>query len=234
MTDPTSEQFLNDVKDHKLSIIRDDGVYRHIRLAEPGTSCMHFDLITWPGYLCYTGDMGTYVFTRTQDMFCFFRGDGKLRINLGYWSEKLVAVDGRSKGGSAKEFSEEKFRAVINQYRVDWIRSHSEGRQSLQGDRRDLLTKDERRELWESVEDRVFGALDDYGEHGASMAAYEFSYIPRRPGQQVPRRSWQFTDLFEHDFTEYTFHFVWCCYALAWGIQQYDAMKEAASVPAAS
>ena len=69
------EQFLRDVAEHTMTVIREDGVSRHIRFAKPGTSCMHFDLITWPGYLCYTGDMGTYVFQRLTDMFEFFRTD---------------------------------------------------------------------------------------------------------------------------------------------------------------
>lgn len=56
-------------------MLHEDGIYRHIRFRQPGTMCMHFDLITWPGYLCYTGDMGTYVFTRLADMFEFFRTD---------------------------------------------------------------------------------------------------------------------------------------------------------------
>lgn len=51
-------------------------------------------------YLCYTGDMGTYVFQRLTDMFEFFRTDreykkrngGKLAVNLSYWGEKLQAT----------------------------------------------------------------------------------------------------------------------------------------------
>ena len=65
--------FLNDVKDHQMTIVRDDNIGRHLRFSKPGTSCMSFDLITWPGYLCCTGDMGTYVFKRLPDMFEFFR-----------------------------------------------------------------------------------------------------------------------------------------------------------------
>ncbi len=66
-------RFLKDVANHEMQIIRDDGVQRHLRFKKPGTMCYHFDLITWGGHLCYTGDMGTYVFTRVHDMFDFFR-----------------------------------------------------------------------------------------------------------------------------------------------------------------
>jgi len=86
----SEESFLRDVAEHAMLLIRDDGVSRHVRFAQPGTGCMHFDLITWPGYLCYTGDMGTYVFQRLTDMFEFFRTDreykkrngAKLAVNL--------------------------------------------------------------------------------------------------------------------------------------------------------
>lgn len=69
------QRFLNDVANHEMIIIRDDGVNRHVRFKRPNSSCMYFDLITWPGHLCYTGDMGSYVFRRLEDMFEFFRTD---------------------------------------------------------------------------------------------------------------------------------------------------------------
>src|SRR5690348_13144744 len=99
--DNCEQWFLKDVSTHEMIVIRDDGANRHIRFKRPGTSCMYFDLITWPGYLCYTGDMGTYVFSRLEDMFEFFRTDRdynkrkgrELSINPKYWGEKLQAVD---------------------------------------------------------------------------------------------------------------------------------------------
>lgn len=221
-SDCTEERFLRDVAEHAMTVIRDDGVIRHLRFAKPGTGCMHFDLITWPGILCYTGDMGTYVFQRTTDMFEFFRHDRaynqsrgrKLSINLGYWTEKLIAIDGSRHGGKVKEFDDEKFKRVINEYRVDWMRDAKE---------RGTLDKDGRRELWEAVEDEVIGVLDDGGDR-AQYAAYDFNHTAPSDAQ---RRGWQFDDLFEHDFTEYTHSIIWCCYALAWGIEKYDQSKVA-------
>lgn len=226
----TEERFLRDVEQHEMIVMRDDGVNRHVRFKEPGTINQFFDLITWPGHLCYTGDMGTYVFERATDMFEFFRQDRaynqargrKLGINLGYWTEKLIAVDGNRGGGKVKQFDEEKFKRVINKYRMQWMRDAKES---------GALDKDGRRELWEAVEDEVFGALEE-GEHRAAYAAYDFHFGP----DELRRRQhgWQFDDLFEHDFTEYTHSIVWCCYALAWGIEKYDAAKQpvAEAVPA--
>jgi hypothetical protein len=208
----SSEQdFLKSVKDHGIEVIRDDGVNRHIRFRKPGTMCMHFDLITWPGYLCYTGDMGTYVFSRLEDMFEFFRRrDGSYTIDFRYWAEKLQAVDSSSGKGSATEFSPERFTRVINDYRLRWIR-----------DARQSLTKDQRRELWEAVDEEVLSGYDE-SEHGMYARANDFSWSVKLDGRHF---NYRFTDLWDHRFTEYTHHFIWCCRALAWGIRKYDESK---------
>ena len=70
---------------------------RHISFTRNGSSVYRFDLITWPGHLCITGDCGTYVFRRLTDMFEFFRAEGsrttkKLAINPYYWGEKLESI----------------------------------------------------------------------------------------------------------------------------------------------
>lgn len=215
----TEEDFLKDVADHQMITLHDDGIYRHIRFKKPGTGCMHFDFVTWPGYLAYSGDMGCYVFCRLTDMFKFFRTDReykkrdgeKLAINLSYWSEKLQAGDGSRQSGSAFEFSEEKFtRAVIGDL-VQWIRSNATS-----------TTKEERRELWDAVMSGVIDADGDSGGYRKQAAAHDFShYVNPKVGG-----SFYFQDFFEHDLTKYTNRFIWCCYALAWGIKQYDKEKE--------
>lgn len=222
------ERFERDVAEHHMTVLHEDGVYRHVRFSRQDTSCMHFDLITYPGYLVYSGDMGCYVFSRLRDMFEFFRTDrlygkdpGKLYINRGYWSEKLEAVDGNRRQAGATEFSPEKFRQVINEYRLRWVREC-----------RDVLDKNQRRELWEAVNDDVLRHLDD-GEHVAYQHANDFSWSANpinqhRHGYHHRRRTFAFEDLWEHDFTEYTHRFTWCCYAIAWAIRVYDAAKEPA------
>jgi hypothetical protein len=37
--------------------------------------------------------------------------------------------------------------------------------------------------------------------------------------------AFEFSDFWEHDLTEYTYHYIWCCYAIAWGIAEYDKAK---------
>lgn len=99
----TSEQkvksrIANDLKDHVVTALRNDGLYRHYRCAKPKDSSMSFEVITWPGALCYTGDMGDYLFQRTNDMIAFMRGSC---MSYCYVAEKCVAY-GRE---GIKEFS---------------------------------------------------------------------------------------------------------------------------------
>jgi hypothetical protein len=206
-----------------MEVLSDVGLYRHIRFRRPGTMSMHFDLVTWPGYLAYSGDMGCYVFCRLDDMFEFFRTDrrdrgGKLCINLGYWSEKLQAVSGNRDHAAAKEFSEEKFRRVINETRIEWIRDAARSK---------MLSKEKRRELWESIDGEILDRIEEGGD--SAIAAARNFYWPQswNTVSGVSRNArWEFQDFWGHNFTEYTFHFVWCCYALAWGIKTYDDAKE--------
>jgi hypothetical protein len=126
----TEERFYNDVAKHEMSIISDDGVNRNILFKNPKSFYGHFNLVTWPGHLCVSGDMGCYVFSRVHDMFRFFRMEEKdrngmwmkdktLAINPDYWAEKIDAVD---RNGPAYEFCDDTFRArVIERYR-EWRR----------------------------------------------------------------------------------------------------------------
>lgn len=210
-------RFLADVAEHQMEIIHEDGVHRHIRFKKPGTGCMYFDLITWPGHLCYTGDMGTYVFCRLNDMFEFFRTDREymrlrdgqtLAINPGYWGQKLLAINRSGDEGRYREFDEEAFVRAVLKDLVRWIRSHSHE-----------TTKDERRDLWDAVVSGVIGAESDSGGYRMQIAAYDFHH------RVNDRRNFYFQDFWEHNFTDFTHGFIWCCYALAWGISRYDASK---------
>ncbi|QIG58769.1 hypothetical protein SEA_DATBOI_105 [Gordonia phage DatBoi] len=79
---------LGSTAEHRMTILRHDGLYRHIRFAKPGTGIWRFDLITWPGHLVVTGDIEDFHFSRIEDMFQFFRSRPGY-VNPGYWAEKL-------------------------------------------------------------------------------------------------------------------------------------------------
>ena len=206
----TEDQFFRDIEKHEMTVIRDDGVNRHIRFKRPGSYSMHFDLITWPGYLCYTGDMGAYVFQRLDDMFEFFRTDreykkrngARLAVNLSYWGEKLQATD----RDGYRKYSAEKFKVNV----MDWIEQHG------------LVGK-----LGHGLRDELESEVLDRADDGASLA-YDAAAGFIWNGKRV------FEDFFEVDCSEYTHRFLWCCFALAWGIEKYDVAKlpAAEAVPA--
>lgn len=216
----TKESFLNDVAEHVVEVIRDEGVYRHIRFRKPGTMCFHFDLITWPGYLCYTDDMGTYVFKRLEDMFQFFRTkpykdrDPLDQIDQRYWAEKLEATN---KHGGHLEFDNKAFRREITEQRRKLFVEHG----------KDMSYMD-RQEFWSSLEDAKNCA--DEGEHQTFSVVQDWSFIYYRPhprfhSSKQDVRIQLSTDEFPSCKT-YTYHFLWCCYALAWGIKQYDQLDK--------
>lgn len=214
-----SEQFKRDVQEHALTILRDDGLYRHLRFKRPGTMTCYFDLVTWPGHLAYVGDMGDYVFTRVEDMLTFFRGHTP---SPGYWAEKCVAVD---KNSGLNAFSQDVFKASIEEDLQSHIAGYYAPPDDVDGDGEVIEETDEARtareeaiqELRDAVDDDVFERLgDDRDGRSAVSAAMDVEDSKGR----CP-----FSTIYESDFTEWTFRFLWCCHALPWAIAQYDAEK---------
>lgn len=230
--DGMTARFLRDVARHEMTIVRDDGVARHVRFAIPNNSNMHFDLITWPGCLCYTGDMGTYVFRRDRDMFDFFRRgshERAYRIDFRYWAEKVEAQD---KSGGITEYSKAKFIAAVNDAVDARAREYFDEERTAE----DAKVKHGAAYagLRKAVAKDVLSAADE-GEERARLAIEEFSYAgqPWRDfyGENA-EDSFTFadTEFWEADLTEYTHRFLWCCHALAWGIEVYDQAKLASAV----
>lgn len=199
----TREQFLQDVKDHTIESCVDDsssGLHRHVVFSAGGCSIMRFHLATIPGYLFFTGDMGTFVFQRLPDMFNFFRPkDGKWRDDLNYWYQKLEAVD---KTDGALENSKELFAETLYGYIEPDMDQKVKGK------------------IEDGIEE-ILGEYDDFGFDRAYEKALNFSLV--HSGTQLPY--FTFYDLWEHNFKVPTLRFQWACMAIQWGIEQYDAMK---------
>jgi hypothetical protein len=108
------KQFEAEVGEHVLRVFHDDGVYRHIRLQKPGTGIWHWDLVTWPGHLAITGDIGDgWSFSREHDMFTWF-GTGE--INPSYWWQKMPP----ELRAAAKEFSADALRQHAHESIAEW------------------------------------------------------------------------------------------------------------------
>lgn len=214
MSEPTEESFLKDVAKHQMVVIHDDGLFRHLQFRAPDSWGMHFNITTVPGLLFYTGDMGSYSFSRLRDMLQFFRGEpsGRLCINRSYWAEKLVASDcsGRSAHG-ATEYSPDVFRSVL------WKRALNLAREA----KNDGATSEQRAGLLSALAD-VRAAEEN--EYAARDAAYHFKH-------RIGRHTYAMEDFWEHSLHEYTFRFTWACYAIVWAIRAYDAAKAEAEQP---
>ena len=101
-----SESIARNMAKHVVSCLHREGTYRHYRCKIPGTENYYFDIITWPGYLCFAGDLGEYVFSRERDMIAFMgRVCGSDPIDYRYAAEKC-----RASRGELMEFSEQRFR----------------------------------------------------------------------------------------------------------------------------
>jgi hypothetical protein len=194
MTECTKERFLNDVKDHKMTILHDDGVFRNIKFARQNTINMSFTLTTWTNHLCISGDMGCYVFSRLEDMFHFFSTpNNELSINEGYWCEKLQSISKfGSNNGSIREFSAER---TVKSIKLDLQDSEASKEQleefnDLLETAEELDNEEEFRQLFEDNQDIVRPIFDDL-------------------------------ELWEHYCYNPTFHIQWCLYAIKWGIMQY-------------
>lgn len=151
-----SKDFPKDVRDHKMTVLLDQGTHRHLRFSKPGCSNHWFEIVTWPGCLSIGGDMGTWVFSRVEDMFRFFRSSGELRINPSYWSEKL---QNGVHGGKDKcqEFSAELFKEEVLERLEGWD-----------------LSPEALVAVTSELEEEVFNQEYD-SEHAYYSALYEFS-----------------------------------------------------------
>lgn len=114
---PTEERFLKDVANHKLRVVHDDGLHRHLVLSA-GSFNQRFTITTAPDTLLFTGDMGTFVFERLEDMFEFFRA----RVNPDYWAGKCVAADQRT--GGLSHFNRADFDVKVGEHLDGFIEEH--------------------------------------------------------------------------------------------------------------
>lgn len=206
-----AEQFSRESANLTMTVLHDDGLYRHLRFAAPDGYGYRFDLITWPNKLVVTGHPGTYVFSvwPTEDMFDLFRqssvGD---QPNFGYWQEKHIA-------GSEPviQFSNTLFDEQV-------ARELAEGEEDWPG-----VT-----EAWTAKTEGFLAEYSTAEEADARYAAYDFSYLPEDDESGV--KPFTFSDSDRWSLNGWDWRYLWACYGIAWGIAQYDAATAAKQVAA--
>ncbi|EMO3885820.1 Uncharacterised protein [Klebsiella pneumoniae] len=200
-------RFLINTAEHTMKVHQDDGIYRHLEFSRNGSSCYRFDLVTWPGYLTVTGDMGTWTFSRIADMFGFFTEAEfalreSLRINPGYWAEKFkLGSGGGCRQSPCFEFDIFTFEAGLKEWLAAYLEDceddekAEEAREAIQ----ELMGNDFR------AEKDALHALQD-ACFPSDVSAYDIMY-----------------DL--GDLQTHSVHYLWICYAIVWGIERYRTAK---------
>jgi hypothetical protein len=243
------ERFERDTAEHEMTVLRDDGVYRHLRFQRPGDSAYWYDLITWPYRLVVCGDVGDYMFSRTTDMFEFFAGSGAESggINPHYWGEKLRSHEHGRRG--AMSYSEDAFRARV----VEWWQERA-------GEIVDHEAFDDHRfaaseewiastwlaspyvdppgQRWPQEPDELLDQLeqaaglrialdeqvlaDEYGDVGTY---YEEG--ARQLLGDFEHGDFRFYDTWEWNLHDYDWSYLWSCWAIVRGIERYRAAAPA-------
>jgi hypothetical protein len=200
-----AERFARETADHRMTVLHDDGLYRHLRFRSPKNSFYWFDLITVPGSLIFRGDGQSFVFARLDDMFEFFRGPVG-RINPHYWAEKLTS----HQRDEVKCYDRDIFERQVREAVDDAVRDGSAPVGLVQAVQESLLDSEE----------------IDY-ESGAREALRSFTFYKNPADCFDPRKQpdFQFHDTWEWDFRDYDWWFLWALHGIVWGIAQYDAAK---------
>lgn len=202
ITKDIAERFKRDTANHVMTVLHDDGLYRHLRFANPDSSFYWFEIVTWPNVLTIRGDVGTVTFSRGADMFTFFRGRA---VNPSYWAEKTP-----DHGRSLREYSEDLLKAELSAALTDYEEDYPD--LAASGPR--PKTPEEIRELIANYEADGSLAYED----GARELLAELE------------QAGVVSDTWEWDLSEWKWTFLWCCHAIVHAIAQYDAYK-AAGVP---
>jgi hypothetical protein len=196
--------FQKDTANHQLTVLHEQGLYRHFRMAAPGTRWGSWDIITWPGHLATSGDIADgLTFSREPDMVLDFFGhaggkkpyyaDDAPSIDFRYWAEKLQG-DQRD---TVRAYVHEDFVAYVKQTLTE----------RLEGGYYSRLTQ--------QLVDELIAEVETLDETEAEARQWLNEHEPEVP------------DSWDHDFKDYTFHFQVACYAINAAVQAYLARPAA-------
>ncbi|MEV7394900.1 hypothetical protein [Streptomyces sp. NPDC091215] len=208
-------RFARETASHEMTVLHDDGLYRHLRFKPKEHSFYWFDLITTPGQLVFSGDGDSFVFRRLTDMFEFFRSglmrDGSIEINPVYWSEKLV-----SERDNVQKYQEDLFIKLVWEQANHLI--EQEHVKPEQADRFRQAIKDD------IVEGGLCGTAD---EAYRTVEEFEFYNDPSKEFDYRFQPDVRFEDAWEwfNATKDFDWWFLWVCRAIVWGIARYDRVR---------
>jgi hypothetical protein len=240
-----SDRFAEDIKNHKLSVLTDNGVNRCLLFKRPDSSNYAFFITTWPGHLCISGDMGCTVFQRLQDMFEFFRGE---RVNLGYWAQKIVSNSEFGRGSVAwdSDAAEDVIMRMFNHWKEERLGDLAAEVEELNEciAEIELCIKDDpdydktqaESEISE-IKGKITAAenaincvieteLEKIKDELISNANSAYELSRAYENYENSDNGVDFSDLCEYfsNCKVYTHQFIWQCHAIVWAIKQYDEL----------
>ncbi|MEU1663652.1 hypothetical protein ABZ547_08550 [Streptomyces sparsogenes] len=201
-------RFARETAGHQMTVIHDDGLYRHLRFANPNSGLYWYEITTTPGQLVFSGDGESFVFRLADDMFEMFRRSAEAGgINAGYWAEKC-------RTGNARSYSRELFEKYVE-------KQVAKGEQYYPG-----LRDDVREEIFDSPVYNV-----DY-EPAALMTAFGYEYYLEPGRNPAGRGSFHFTYVYEWELKDFDWWFLFALHAIKDAIAQYDAARKPEAVAA--
>jgi hypothetical protein len=210
-----ASRFARDTAQHQMTVLHDDGLYRHLLFRAPGHSFYWFELITTPGQLVFSGDGESFVFRRTTDMFEFFRSgirrDGSVGINPHYWSEKLT-----SDRDSVKSYQEDLF------VRLVWEQAdHLIEQEHVTPEQADRFRQAIKDDIVEgglcATADEAYRTIEDFEFYNDPSKEFDYRHEP----------DIRFEDAWEWfgATKDFGWWFLWVCRAIVWGIARYDKVR---------
>jgi hypothetical protein len=197
-------EFLAEVANHKVEVLHSQGVYRHIKCGD-GTFENAFNVVTYPNHLCFSGDVGCFVFERTYDMLAFFNHK---TLNPSYWASKVIS-------GITVEFDQKSFVANIRTVAKSVLENldHAELHEN------ELTVQEATDGFLADIEELI---LEEYESQAEWMQAIDEFYCDVIPGLALIEK-------FDSEavFDKYTDQFIWCCNSLIWVNAQLASMPEA-------
>ena len=206
MTQPTLEKFLDDVKNHEITIHQNNGVYRHLEFKKTDNSNPYFNITTFPNHLVITayidGLSYALVLSRRYDMFDYFRDyfrDGNLKIFPELWSEKIKSTSNEAKIASCSEFNIDRVKKLAKDDLREYLKNQK-------------VSKADRDALNEKFESEILNAEDEY-EIVAAIRNFYFN-------------DFEFVDFWGGGYRKYRYEYIWLCYAIVWGIKKFDEASQ--------
>jgi hypothetical protein len=234
-----AKRFAQATAEHTMTVLHDDGPYRHVRFRQPRNEIGWFELITVPGSLTFRGDGETYSFARTSDMFEFFRtgvgADGSVAVNPGYWAEKLT-----TSRSAVRTYSPDLFEKEVAEHLAEaesqWPGVTAAWNAAVEADNPAAVEEAAR----QALADFEFGDVHRFtctcGEkrdfdNPIDAALWQNAHLTENRGGHRGSiehvTGFRFHDTWEWSFEDYDWWYLWACHAIVWGIGQYDAAQQA-------